>query len=143
MSATAVEQPSGQEGDHANEAGSPGIVAVGARGRVTRDAGEDGRTRVTEDASDRERSTSTLHVPQPREMTGERGKTHPSFDFFVQIAMSLPLPRERDESPGSRERQVKRRLKQMRERFSQRLDELGLRDGLTTGCDKSSPKAGT
>jgi hypothetical protein len=31
----------------------------------------------------------------------------------------------------------------MRERFGQRLDELGLRDGVDTGCDKSSSKADT
>ena len=41
------------------------------------------------------------------------------------------------EETGLTQRQVKQRLKQMRERFARRLDELGLRDGVNTGCDKS------
>jgi hypothetical protein len=31
---------------------------------------------------------------------------------------------------------VKRRLEARRDRFAERLDELGLRDGEHTGCDK-------
>ena len=50
---------------------------------------------------------------------------------------------ETAQETGLSERQVKRRLRAMRERFSQRLDQQGLRDGVNTGCDKSSSKAGT
>jgi DNA-directed RNA polymerase specialized sigma24 family protein len=50
---------------------------------------------------------------------------------------------ETAEETGLSVQTVKRRLKQMRERFGQRLDELGLRDGVDTGCDKSSSKADT
>ncbi|HEX3343026.1 MAG TPA: winged helix-turn-helix transcriptional regulator, partial [Polyangiaceae bacterium] len=41
------------------------------------------------------------------------------------------------EETGLTERQVKQRLKQMRERFARRLDELGLRDGVNPRGDKS------
>jgi DNA-directed RNA polymerase specialized sigma24 family protein len=44
---------------------------------------------------------------------------------------------------GVSEQTVKRRLKKMRARFGERLDELGLRDGVNTGCDKSSTEADT
>jgi DNA-directed RNA polymerase specialized sigma24 family protein len=44
---------------------------------------------------------------------------------------------------GLTERQVKRRLKAMRDCFSARLDELDLRDGEHTGWDKSHSKRGT
>jgi DNA-directed RNA polymerase specialized sigma24 family protein len=50
---------------------------------------------------------------------------------------------ETAEETGLGVRQVKRRLLAMRERFSQKLDEQGLRDGVNTGCDKSSSKADT
>jgi len=44
---------------------------------------------------------------------------------------------------GLSEQTVKRRLRAMRERFSRRLDDLGLRDGVNTVCDKSSSQADT
>ncbi|HEY1697093.1 MAG TPA: hypothetical protein VGG39_33265 [Polyangiaceae bacterium] len=44
---------------------------------------------------------------------------------------------ETAEETGLSERQVKQRLKQMRTRFGRRLDAIGLRDGVNTGCDKS------
>ncbi|HEY8089806.1 MAG TPA: hypothetical protein VIF09_18225 [Polyangiaceae bacterium] len=47
------------------------------------------------------------------------------------------------EEAGLSERQVKKRLKAMRVRFSQRLDEMGLRDGVSTRCDKSRSQCGT
>jgi DNA-directed RNA polymerase specialized sigma24 family protein len=44
---------------------------------------------------------------------------------------------------GLSEQSVKRRLKRVRERFSRKLDDLGLREGVNTGGDKSSSKADT
>jgi len=70
-----------------------------------------------------------------------------SEDSTLVVVNGCPFPTNRCPDPTSRDaasmkcstrkRQVKRRLKAMRDRFADSLDALGLRDGENAECDNS------
>jgi DNA-directed RNA polymerase specialized sigma24 family protein len=67
----------------------------------------------------------------------DRGEM-PEMGGEILWAAAEDVPQEETaEETGLSVRQVKRRLRAMRERFARRLDELGLRDDVNTECDKS------
>ena len=72
------------------------------------------------------------------------GGAMPEMGGEILWAAAEDVPQgETAEETGLSERQVKRRLRAMRQRFSKGLGEVGLRDGFHPAREKSDRKAGT